>query len=203
MMIEYGSVADTSWLIGIWHSIFEVRKNPEDDTWFPRAPRQGHGKGVSGARKRSRRVLLAGQCTRTRTHPRPAGRCARSSRMPTGPSEPIRGVVTSPSASEDSKMSQGKEIAAREQLHKKEKDALNAQLCSVAHALQDSRERFVETRSNPSPVRVLSSHSGDREISSSPGPSPSQGTPVNLRLLSETKDLTRQIDWQWGKWQIN
>ena len=45
-------------------------------------------------------------------------------------------------ASEDSKMSQGKEIAAREQLYKKEIDALNAQLRSVDHALQDSRERF-------------------------------------------------------------
>ena len=45
-------------------------------------------------------------------------------------------------ASEDSKLSQGKEIAAQEQLYKKEIDVLNAQLRSVAHDLQDSRERF-------------------------------------------------------------
>jgi chromosome segregation ATPase len=45
-------------------------------------------------------------------------------------------------ASEDSKLSKGKEIAAREQQYKKEIDALNAQLRSVAHVLQDSRERF-------------------------------------------------------------
>jgi FtsZ-binding cell division protein ZapB len=130
-------------------------------------------------------VLLAGQCT----HPGLAGRCARSSRMPTGPSGPLRGAgdvnVTSPSF-----------VAV-------------AELFDTYTVLNPRTS--VDTRSNPSPVRVLSSHSGDREISSSPGPSPSQcrysptgrGTPVNLKRQGfDTKDLTRQMEEDEKAWVV-
>ena len=110
--------------------------------------------------------------------------------MPTGPSGPLRGAV-------DENVISPSVVTGLT-------NVMVADLMDTYTVLNPRTS--METRSNPSPVRVLSSHSGDREISSSPGPSPSQGTPVNLRQLPsggfDTKDLTRQLEEDEKAWVV-